>query len=85
MLTLPSITWLDICLIAGAIAYLVKQVFTQKNPAPYPPGPLGWPLVGNISGVPDVKPWLTFAEWGKKYGQFLSIYRYHVSQRLACR
>ncbi|KAG1856550.1 hypothetical protein C8R48DRAFT_674959 [Suillus tomentosus] len=44
--------------------YLVKQVFGKKNPVPYPPG---WPLVGNITDMPDVKPWLTFAKWGKKY------------------
>ncbi|KAG1734315.1 cytochrome P450 [Suillus lakei] len=70
MLTLTSITWLDLCL-AGVGAYLVKQVVTKKNPAPYPPGPRGWPLVGNISDIPHIKPWLTFAEWGKKYGECL--------------
>lgn len=67
MLTLTDITWLDIGL-AGVGVYLVKQVFTQKNPAPYPPGPPGRPLVGNIPDMPQVKPWLTFTEWGKKYG-----------------
>ncbi|OJA07969.1 hypothetical protein AZE42_13541, partial [Rhizopogon vesiculosus] len=72
MLTLPNVTWLDICL-AGVGAYLVKQVFTKKNPAPYPPGPPGWPLIGNISDMPHVQPWLTFAEWGKKYGDISHI------------
>ncbi|KAG1781057.1 cytochrome P450 [Suillus placidus] len=65
MLT-PNVTWLDLCL-AGIGAYLVKQVL-NKNPASYPPGPRGWPLVGNIQDIPQIKPWLTFAEWGKKYG-----------------
>jgi hypothetical protein len=68
MFTLPNATWLDICL-TGIAAYLVKRVFTKKKPAPYPPGPSGWPLIGNIPDMPDVKPWLVFAEWGKKYGQ----------------
>lgn len=72
MLTLPNVTWLDVCL-ASVGAYLVKQVFTKKNPAQYPPGPPGWPLIGNI-GMPYVKPWLVFAEWGKKYGKYLSFY-----------
>ncbi|KAG1753721.1 cytochrome P450 [Suillus paluster] len=62
-----DVTWLDICL-AGAAVYLVKQVFTKKNNVPYPPGPPGWPLVGNVLDMPRIKPWLTFAEWGKKYG-----------------
>ncbi|KAG1869504.1 cytochrome P450 [Suillus subluteus] len=63
---IPNVTWLDLCL-AAIGAYLVKQVL-NKNPTSYPPGPRGWPLVGNIQAIPQIKPWLTFAEWGKKYG-----------------
>ncbi|KAF8843183.1 cytochrome P450 [Paxillus ammoniavirescens] len=37
---LTSMTWLDLCL-AGVGLYIVKQVVTKKNPAPYPPGPKG--------------------------------------------
>ncbi|KAG2366933.1 cytochrome P450 [Suillus spraguei] len=72
MLT-PNITatWLDLCL-AAIGAYLVKQVL-NKNPAPYLPGPRGWPLIGNILDMPQIKPWLTFAEWGKKYGAISHI------------
>ncbi|KAG2148111.1 cytochrome P450 [Suillus clintonianus] len=72
MLTLTDVTWLDICL-TGVGVYLVKQVITKKNPAPYPPGPSGWPLVGNVSDIPRIKPWLTFAEWGKKYGDISHV------------
>ncbi|KAG2121123.1 cytochrome P450 [Suillus cothurnatus] len=67
----PNITWLDLCL-AGIGAYLVKQVL-NKNPASYPPGPRGWPLIGNIQDIPQIKPWLTFAEWGKKYGDISHV------------
>ncbi|KAG2141326.1 cytochrome P450 [Suillus clintonianus] len=66
MLTLTNVTWLDLCL-AGVAVYLVKQML-NKNPAPYPPGPRGLPLIGNIQDMPHIRPWLTFAEWGKKYG-----------------
>ncbi|KAG2070197.1 cytochrome P450 [Suillus decipiens] len=66
-----TVTWLDICL-AAIGTYLVKQVL-NKNPAPYPPGPRGWPLIGNIRDMPQIKPWLTFAEWGKKYGAISHI------------
>ncbi|KAG2067385.1 cytochrome P450 [Suillus decipiens] len=71
MLTLNDVTWVDLCL-AGIGIYLAKQVFT-KNPAPYPPGPAGWPLIGNISDMPRIKPCLTFAEWGKKYGDITHV------------
>ncbi|KAJ8583010.1 cytochrome P450 [Rhizopogon salebrosus TDB-379] len=72
MFTLSDVTWLDICL-TGVGAYLLKQVFTKKNSAPFPPGPPGWPIIGNILDMPHVKPWLVFAEWGKKYGDISHI------------
>ncbi|KAG2152857.1 cytochrome P450 [Suillus clintonianus] len=64
-----TVTWLNLLCLAGVGVYLVKQVFTKKNPAPYPPGPPGLPLVGNILDMPHIRPWLTFTEWGKKYGE----------------
>ncbi|KAG2366904.1 cytochrome P450 [Suillus spraguei] len=71
MLT-SDVTLLNLCLAGVGAAYLVKQVL-NKIPAPYPPGPRGWPLVGNVPDVPKVKRWLTFAEWGKKYGAISHI------------
>jgi hypothetical protein len=73
VMVIPNVTWLDLCLI-GIGTYLVKQVL-NKNPASYPPGPRGWPLVGNIQDMPQTKPWLTFAEWGKKYGECLLFFQ----------
>jgi hypothetical protein len=79
------VTLLDLCL-AGVGVYLMKQVFAKKSHAPYPPGPRGLPLVGNIQDIPLVKPWLTFAEWGKKYGKGLSrFYKIMHFNTLACR
>ncbi|KAG2116847.1 cytochrome P450 [Suillus clintonianus] len=72
MLPLTNSTWLDLCL-AGVAVYLVKQVFIKKNPVSYPPGPPGWPLVGNVTDMPRIKPWLTFTEWGKKYGDISHV------------
>ncbi|KAG1815024.1 cytochrome P450 [Suillus subaureus] len=72
MATLTVVTLLYLCL-TGIGVYLMKQVFAKKNHASYPPGPRGLPLVGNIQDIPHVKPWLTFAEWGKKYGDISHI------------
>jgi hypothetical protein len=73
----PTLIWLDLCLV-GIGAYLVKQVL-NKNPS-YPPGPRGWPLVGNIQDIPQIKPWLTFAEWDKKYGVYLLLLQNNAFQ-----
>ncbi|KAG1874858.1 cytochrome P450 [Suillus subluteus] len=73
MLTIASVTWLDLLCLTGVGVYLVKQVVIKKNPAPYPPGPRGWPLIGNVLDMPRIKPWLTFTEWGQKYGDITHI------------
>ena len=33
-----------------------------------PPGPKGWPLIGNLLDMPSDYHWFTFSKWGKKYG-----------------
>ena len=39
-----------------------------KGP-PLPPGPKGYPLIGNLFDIPRDKPWLVYDEWRKTYGK----------------
>jgi hypothetical protein len=71
MLTITNVAWLDLLCFAGVGVYLIKQAVIKKNPTPYPPGPRGWPLIGNVLDMPRIQPWLTFTEWGQKYGECL--------------
>lgn len=32
------------------------------------PGPRGLPLIGNMFDINIAAPWLTYTEWGKRYG-----------------
>ncbi|KAG2095906.1 cytochrome P450 [Suillus discolor] len=75
MLTITNVTWLDLLYLTGVTVgvYLVKQTVIKKNPAPYPPGPRGWPLIGNVLDMPRIKAWITFTKWGKKYGDITHI------------
>jgi cytochrome P450 len=43
-----------------------KRIASPK--APYPPGPPGEFLIGNLRQVPHKYAWSTFTEWGRKYG-----------------
>ena len=36
---------------------------------PLPPGPKGYPLIGNLFDMPKDKPWLVYDEWRKTYGK----------------
>jgi hypothetical protein len=51
----------------------------RRNAAgpPFPPGPHGLPLLGNLFDFPKTDAWLTGAQWGRTYGEspFGRIYR----------
>lgn len=38
-----------------------------------PPGPRGLPLIGNVADMPSSKEWVTFAEWGRKWGGICAV------------
>ena len=40
----------------------------QKTRLPLPPGPRGWPVIGNAFDIPKDREWLTFMDWSRKYG-----------------
>ena len=40
----------------------------NPNGLPLPPGPKGYPLIGNLFDMPADKPWVVFDEWRMTYG-----------------
>jgi cytochrome P450 len=67
-----TVTWLDIFL--GALGfYLVQRIFNIRGQTILPPGPPKWPLLGNLLDMPTTKEWLTFAQWGRTYGDISSV------------
>ncbi|KAI5120028.1 hypothetical protein M0805_004657 [Coniferiporia weirii] len=64
---------LDVAACAYASYYLgswLSSLWRKSNPGklPYPPGPKGWPLVGNIFNIPDVGELEQAREWAQQYG-----------------
>ncbi|TFK48739.1 cytochrome P450 [Heliocybe sulcata] len=71
-MALSLITSLDVILAAFAL-FLLRRVTSRRRPAPYPPGPKGLPLIGNVLDMPVKHMWETVAEWGKTYGDIVYV------------
>ncbi|KAF8896779.1 OrdA protein [Gymnopilus junonius] len=67
-------TVLDV-LAVGAGLSLTWLIFQSRRPDSHylPPGPKGLPIIGNVADMPSQKEWLTFAEWGRKWGGIISV------------
>jgi hypothetical protein len=56
-------------LFCGYILYTqLKKDKSNPKGLPLPPGPKGYPLIGNLFDLPVNKAWLVYAEWSKIYG-----------------
>ena len=57
----------------GCFLLLFRSLFVKRrNPKglPLPPGPKGYPVIGNLFDFPINHQWLVYDEWTKKYGKY---------------
>lgn len=73
-----GVTLLDIALLILGVV-LLKKVFSRLSAAPLPPGPRRLPLLGNLLDMPTSQEWLTFANWGKKWGTLFIFLSYQYA------
>ncbi|KAH9834572.1 cytochrome P450 monooxygenase [Rhodofomes roseus] len=58
-------------LIAPFFLFVIIYSLGRRNSRRLPPGPYGFPLVGNVRETPFEHPEYTFASWAKKYGDLI--------------
>ncbi|KAJ7157971.1 cytochrome P450 [Mycena crocata] len=63
----------DIVLAALAFSLSGFLLRSRRSRRQLPPGPKGYPLIGNVFDMPTSHPWKTFAEWGEQYGGIMSV------------
>ncbi|KAK0185239.1 cytochrome P450 [Armillaria mellea] len=63
---------LDIVIALTGLVFVWRLLRLSNRHPPLPPGPRGIPLIGNLLDMPSDYEWLTFAEWGEKYGDIVS-------------
>ncbi|KAK7044238.1 hypothetical protein VNI00_007960 [Paramarasmius palmivorus] len=57
----------------SVVLFLSVLLWVQRRKKHHPPGPPGYPFVGNALDMPLKKPWLKYVEWGKKYGDLIHL------------
>jgi len=61
---------LAVSLCAAVSLALIWKWQKNRSRLPYPPGPKGYPLIGNILDVPqDILVWKTFTTLAQKFGK----------------
>lgn len=47
------------------------KAWHRRKGLPFPPGPRGLPLVGNIRDIPPMPTWVTYRQWSNVYSESL--------------
>ena len=65
------------------LVYLVRCVYVSSDRGPVPPGPRGWPIIGNLFDMPAGHQWQTFALCGHKWGMSDILLAYYIHSILS--
>ncbi|KAH8834982.1 cytochrome P450 [Flagelloscypha sp. PMI_526] len=53
--------------VAGSVCALILVLYARRRRVAYPPGPSGFPLIGNLFDIPTVSPWFAYHNLSRQY------------------
>ncbi|KAF7344988.1 Cytochrome P450 [Mycena venus] len=68
-----KLTFQDLVVVAVALSVGGLHLYARRKNRRLPPGPKGYPVIGNVFDMPASQSWKTFAKWGERYGGIMSI------------
>jgi hypothetical protein len=68
-----STTGVLIGVVVLILALIPLYQASKRERLSLPPGPKGWPLIGNFLDIPQSDFVKTYAEWARKYGAWFHI------------
>ena len=75
--TMESALTLSVVIVPFAVLLWAKRL--SKRSLPLPPGPKGYPIIGNSLDILLDAPWERFHDWSKVYGPCRFVSRLHYS------
>lgn len=67
-----------------AVLFLFLPRYLGRQGGPYPPGPKGIPIVGNVLQIPKQQEWLGYKDWARQSSMVLSHVLPICSSLLLC-
>jgi hypothetical protein len=67
-----SVSSLSLTFVGTFAGYVYwRYTMRKRSSLPYPPGPSGFPLIGNLLDMPTEYEWLAFKKYAEQYGKTL--------------